>query len=136
VYNAKQSSSIKRPEFKRQKEYNLFSPSYTIHYSAQFVYNVILLAIYVVQVFIEHNPCLTKFDHNITDIFNLAFALGFLILLGDFTNSAFLSIYFRYMIQKEVRTNGKCDASSYRKAQITFYIELAFRSITVLISLF
>jgi len=66
-----------------------------------------LLALYMVQVFSEHTPCLNKASDNFADVFRTAFILGFAVLVGDFINSAVLTIYFRFQTQKEIRNFGK-----------------------------
>ena len=72
---------------------------YSVYYSGTLLYNVHLLALYIVQVFSEHETCLTKSSNNITDSFHLAFMLGFVVLLLDFINSGILIIYFRFRVQ-------------------------------------
>ena len=49
---------------------------------------------------------MTKSKHNITDSFELAFLLGFLVLAIDFINSSFIMIYFRLKADRQQRDYG------------------------------
>ena len=70
-----------------------------MYYFTKLFYNLILLALYIVQVFTPHQECLSLSGHNITDNFYHAFLLGFIVLAIDFFNSSFLSIYLHLKVK-------------------------------------
>ena len=69
---------------------------YILRYFVTMFWNVSLLSLYSVQVFTEHQPCLSPSSHDITETFELAFQLGFALRLLDFVNSEVLIHYIRF----------------------------------------
>ena len=67
-----------------------------IYFFASLLANVLILSIYTVQLAIEHNHCATSNGNNITDFFEIAFKLGFTILIMDTVNTHCLYIYYRF----------------------------------------
>ena len=72
--------------------------NYITYYFAALLVNVILLALYVVQVISEHFPCLTKESYNITDEFELAFYGGLTVVIADVINTNLVEIYYRFQV--------------------------------------
>ena len=94
---------IETTEWSSNENQQAINVDYFVYYFAQLFYNVTLLALYSVQVFTEHPECLDPTHHrhhkfNVTDTFDVAFLLGFVILLYDFINSNILVIVYRFKL--------------------------------------
>ena len=62
--------------------------------------------------------------------------MGFIVAVGDFVNSGLLMAYFRFKVQKEERIFGECSLFTALMAQITYYIEVAFRVVTICVTVY
>ena len=60
---------------------------YFCYYLSTLLVNVTLLALYAVQVISDHQPCLNKESHDVTQDFKLAFSIGLCVLIADVINS-------------------------------------------------
>ena len=65
-----------------------------------------ILALYIYQVYIDHNLCLSKSGVDIGDSFDFAFTTGLVVIAADMVNSDVLSVYFRAKTHCEVNTRG------------------------------
>ena len=70
--------------------------TYACYYLISLIYNAGLLSFYAVQTFAIHHPCLTKGGKNITNSFENAFMVGFVVVTADAIISNYLYIYFRF----------------------------------------
>ena len=67
-----------------------------LYYFASLLSNVFLLSLYIVLLAIEHTHCATNNGTNITDFFEIAFKLGFIVLIVDTVNTNCFYIYYRF----------------------------------------
>ena len=79
---------------------------------------------------------MTKSGRNITDRFELAFLLGFIILTADFINSAFLAIFYRYKAQSEEREFGTASSFTRWMTKVTITSEYALRLLMSICAVF
>ena len=98
--------------------------------------NITLLSLYAVQVFTPHHECLTRGGRNITDNFELAFLLGFIILAADFINSSFMTIYYRYKVQQEERYYSFASSFTQWMQKGTITSEYGFRITMTIIAIY
>ena len=101
------------------------------HYLSKLIVNITLLTFYAFQVFNQHQPCLSGTSKNITDQFELAFLLGFIVVIVDFVNSGMLTVYFRFKIEKDMRQFGQTGIFTKWMAEITSYIDITTRVFTL-----
>ena len=66
---------------------------YLTYFSCYLTCNVLLLALYAIQVFSEHSQCKTQSGADVTKSFEFAFNLGFTILAFDGFNTNVLNIF-------------------------------------------
>ena len=71
--------------------------SYLIYFIAILLFNMVLLAFYVMEVFTEHHECKTKNGANVTLRYEFVFKVGLVILLADATNNL-INIYLRFKV--------------------------------------
>ena len=69
---------------------------YLTYFSCYLTCNVLLLALYAIQVFSEHSQCKTQSGADVTKSFEFAFNLGFTILAIDGFNTNVLNIFFQF----------------------------------------
>ena len=65
-----------------------------------------ILALYIYQVYIDHNLCLSKSGVDIGDSFDFAFTTGLVVIAADLVNSDVLSVYFKAKTRCEIDTRG------------------------------
>ena len=73
------------------------------YYTYHFLYNIVLLVIYIYQVYIDHAMCLTKSGADIGDSFDFAFLSGFIVISADILNSDCFGYYFRCKVSREIK---------------------------------
>ena len=76
---------------------------YSIYYIFNLLTNAFILSFYAVLVYADHISCRTQSGYNVTDHFDLLFALGIVVLSVDALNSAIPCIYFRAKMQMQER---------------------------------
>ena len=83
---------------------------YLTYFSCYLTCNVLLLALYAIQVFSEHSPCKTQSGADVTKSFEFAFNLGFTILAIDGLNTNVLNIFlqFKAITQRESADFKNC----------------------------
>ena len=69
---------------------------YLTYFSCYLTCNVLLLALYAIQVFSEHSQCKTQSGADVTKSFEFAFNLGFTILAIDGLNTNVLNIFLQF----------------------------------------
>ena len=109
--------------------------TYTCYYIMSLLYNVMLIALYVVQTFTSHQPCLTRHGHNITNGFVNAYGVGLTVIIVDTLNSNVMGIYFRHRVQNEESTFGLVTATTRNLTMTCTYIEWLLRGVILFISL-
>lgn len=109
---------------------------YIGYYLATLLVNVILIALYVVQVISEHQPCLTQDGYNITQKFEMSFKAGLFVLLADVANTNVVEIYYRFQVQLEEQKFGVALAASQRLAATSTVTGWFLRVATLLVALF
>ena len=81
--------------------------TYIGYYIASLLYNALLLAFYVIQVFSYHHvECLNRAGLNVTDRFEFMFKSGLVLLGADIVNTNMFNIYYRFKVQQEERELG------------------------------
>ena len=74
--------------------------TYIGYYIALLLYNALLLAFYVIQVFSYHHvECLNRAGLNVTDRFEFMFKSGLILLGADIVNTNMFNIYLRFKVQ-------------------------------------
>ena len=80
--------------------------TYSVYYICSLLVNVLLTALYVVQVFTSHAACLSQTGNNITYHFEVAFYVGLVPLIAEILNSNIYAIYHRQKVEQEEKTFG------------------------------
>ena len=109
--------------------------TYTCYYILSLLFNVMLIALYIVQTFTSHQPCLTKHGHNITQSIVNAYGVGLVVLSVDTFNANVLGVYFRFLVQREESTFGLVTATTRRLTLSCTYIEWLMRGLILFVSL-
>ena len=102
--------------------------AYTCYYVVSLLINASVLALYAVQAFSFHQPCLSKQGHNITKAFEHLFQLGFAINFAEAFLANLLNTHLRFQVQKEEKTYGVVSKGTRRLAVGCTYTEWACRA--------
>ena len=111
-------------------------PEYTARYIVTLLWSVILLALYMVQVFADHHPCLTKTGHDITPSFAFAFQVGFALRIVIFLNSEIINPIIRFKGEQDMVRLGTKSVDQQQYALVTNYFAFSLRLATVLVCWF
>ena len=123
-------------QFIMEVEKHSWYENYLCYFLFTLLVNVTLLALYAVQVIVDHQPCLNSESHNITQDFKMAFGIGLFVLIADVINSNLLEIYLRFQVQLEEHKFGSPLASSVNSAIVTVTIGWFLRGGTLITSAF
>ena len=97
--------------------------------------NAMLIALYVVQFFASHQPCLTRSGHNITNNFVNAYGVGLILVSIDALISNVVGVYLRFKVQYEERTFGLVTTSTRRLTLSCTYMEWVLRASILSVSM-
>jgi len=76
------------------------------YYFCKLCFNIVLLSLYIMEVFTEHDACVSKSGIDLTKKYTRAFLAGFIILIVDTINSTFITIYFHFKAIQEEQQYG------------------------------
>ena len=109
--------------------------SYTFYYMVSLLTNAVLLALYTVQTFASHEPCLTKQGKNITGGFIMAFQIGFGSIAVETFIANIINVSLRAKAQKEERYVGLVTTGTRRMTLVFTYLEWTMRITVVAVSI-
>ena len=94
------------------------------------VSNVILIALYTVQVLTPHQTCIVN-GVEITNNYDLAFRLGFAILIADFISTNMVSLYVSSTDETPIHSSKQNGGQSIKA---NFALDWLIKGLTLLIS--
>ena len=75
--------------------------SYIGYFIVSLLYNIVLLALYIVQTSVKHSQCVTSAGVDVSARYQRSFEVGLVILFIDFVNSNIVQIYAKFKKQLE-----------------------------------
>ena len=97
------------------------------------VSNVMLIALYAVQVYTPHQTCIVN-DVNITHHYDLAFRLGFAILIVDFINTNVVSLYASSTDETPIHSSKQNKGQTIIASTKNVVLDWLIKGLTLLIS--
>ena len=67
-----------------------------IYYLSSLLWNAMIISFYIVQVFTEHEDCFTTRNKNLLYDMELAYYVGFSVIVLDTINGGVISFYVRF----------------------------------------
>jgi len=101
------------------------------YYFCKLIFNIVLLSLYIMEVFTEHDACMSKGGINLTKKYTRAFLAGFIILIVDSINSTFFTIYFHFKAIKEEQDYG---VTSYLTRKLGEYSIMSEKCLRLIMS--
>ena len=81
--------------------------SYLVYYIVTLIFNFLLLSMYFVRLYEEFPNCIDPINkQNHKFWFELAYGIGFLVILCAILDMNFCAIYVRYKVKQEQRKDG------------------------------